>query len=176
MNHIADRPGAADDATKVERRSDRELVVTRMVNGPARLVFEAWTRPELFRRWWVPESCGLTLVSYEADVRTGGTYHLVMSHPAAEHPMSFFGKYLEVTPPSRVVWTNDEGDDDGAVTTVTFEDRDGATLVTVSDLYPSREALDDAIASGSTSGWGEQLGQLDALVAALSAEAGAEGE
>ncbi len=154
----------------IERTSDRELTVTRSVRGPARLVFQAWTRPDLFQRWWAPASFGLTIVSYDADVRTGGTYRLVMSHPAAEQPMSFFGRYIEVTPPSHVVWTNDEGDDEGAVTTASFEDRGSDTLVVVRDLYPSKEALDEAIASGSTSGWGEQLEQLDQLVVGLGAD------
>jgi uncharacterized protein YndB with AHSA1/START domain len=162
--------------TTVERSSDRELVVTRTIKGPARLVFEAWIRPELFKQWWVPKSFGMTLISYEADVRTGGTYHLVMGHPSSEKPMSFFGKYIEVTPPSRIVWTNDEGDEDGAVTTVTFEERDGSTLVVLRDLYPSKEALDDAMASGSTSGWGEQLAQLDGLILTLSADSNSGGE
>lgn len=172
MTDHSSTPVPMTDATTVERRSDRELVVTRTINGPARLVFEAWTRPELFRRWWMPASFGVTLIAYEADVRTGGTYHLVLGHPCSERPMSFFGKYLDVTPPSRLVWTNDEGDDTGAVTTATFEERDGATLVVLSDLYPSKEALDEAIASGSTSGWGEQLRQLDELVRSLPADIG----
>ena len=153
--------------TTVERTSDRELVVTRTVDGPARLVFEAWANPELFQRWWAPKSFGVTLVSYEADVRTGGSYKLVMSHPSMAQPMAFFGRYLEVTPPARIVWTNEEAGEAGAVTTVTFEDKDGATLVVVHELYPSKESLDEAMASGSTSGWGEQFGQLDELVATL---------
>jgi uncharacterized protein YndB with AHSA1/START domain len=153
----------------VERTSDTELVVTRTINGPARLVFEAWTRPDLFQRWWAPSSFGLTLISYEADVRTGGGYRLVMGHPASDQPMAFFGRYIEVTPPARIVWTNDEGDEAGAVTTVTFEEADGATRVVVRELYPSKAALDEALASGSTSGWGEQFEQLDALVATLEA-------
>lgn len=161
-----------NNATTVERCSDRELVVTRTINGPARLVFEAWARPELFRRWWVPESFGITLISHEADVRTGGTYHLVMSHPSAEQPMSFFGRYIEVTPPSRIIWTNDEGDGDGAVTTVTFKERGGATLVVLRDLYPTKEALDEAIASESTGGWSEQFEQLDELIVTLPAGLG----
>lgn len=158
--------GAAKNRTTVERKSERELVVTRTFNGPARIVFAAWTKPDLFKRWWVPKSCGATMLSCEMDVRTGGTYRLVFGHPASEQPMSFFGKYIEVTPPSRIVWTNDEGDDEGAVTTVTFEERGGETMVVVRDLYPSKEALDAAIASGATSGFGEQFDQLDALLAA----------
>lgn len=151
------------DAT-VERTSDRDLVVTRTVRGPARLVFEAWARPDLFRRWWAPASFGVTIVSYEADVRTGGTYRLEMGHPSSEQTMAFYGRYLDVVPNARIVWTNDEGDQDGPVTTVTFEESDGDTLVTIQDRYPSKESLDEAIASGSTSGWGEQLRQLDAIL------------
>jgi uncharacterized protein YndB with AHSA1/START domain len=153
--------------TTAERASDRELVVTRTFNGPARLVFEAWTKPDLFKRWWVPKSSGMTMLSCEMDIRTGGTYRLVFRHPAAEQSMAFFGRYLEVTPPSRLVWTNDEGGDGGAVTTVTFEERGGETLVVLRDLYPSKEALDEAIASGSTSGFGEQFEQLDELLVTL---------
>jgi len=163
-------PAAGKARTTVERASDRELVVTRTVDGPARIVFEAWTRPDLFQQWWTPKSFGITLISYEADVRTGGSYRLVMGHPSSEQPMAFFGRYIEVTPHARLVWTNDEGGEDGAVTTVTFEERDGATRVVVHELYPSKEALDEAMASGSTSGWGEQFEQLDGLVSILGAK------
>jgi uncharacterized protein YndB with AHSA1/START domain len=158
--------------TSVERKSERELVVTRIVKGPARLVFEAWARPELFQRWWVPKSSNVTMLSCEMDIRTGGSYRLVFQHPASGQPMAFFGRYLEVTPPSRLVWTNDESGEGGAVTTVTFEDRGGETVVVLSDLYPSKQALDEAIASGSTSGFGEQFEQLDALLLTLDADGG----
>jgi uncharacterized protein YndB with AHSA1/START domain len=148
------------------RKSDRELVVSRTINGPASLVFEAWTKAELFRRWWVPKAAPITLLGCELDARTGGNYRLVFRF--GDRTMEFFGKYLEVTPCSRIVWTNDEGGEDAAaVTTVTFEERDGRTLVTVHDLHPSKEALDAAIASGSTEGMPEQLAQLDELVATL---------
>ena len=129
--------------TSVERKSERELVVTRTINGPARLVFEAFTRPELFKQWWVPKSFGLSLLSCELDVRVGGTYRLVFRHDGSE-PMAFFGKYIEVTPHSRLVWTNDEGGDGGPVTTVTFEERGSHTLLVMHELYPSKEALDAA--------------------------------
>ncbi|HET8724828.1 MAG TPA: SRPBCC family protein [Anaeromyxobacteraceae bacterium] len=152
--------------TTVERKSDRELVVTRTVDGPARLVFEAWTRPELFRRWWVPRSAPVTLLSCEMDARTGGSYRLVFRF--GEQTMAFFGTYLEVTPSSRLVWTNDEGGPEAAaVTTVTFEEHDGRTLLTMLDLHPSKEALDAAIASGSTDGTPETMDQLEELVATL---------
>jgi uncharacterized protein YndB with AHSA1/START domain len=162
-------PTATKNLTTVERKFERELVVTRTINGPARIVFEAFTKPELFKQWWVPRSMvGLSLLSCELDVRVGGTYRLVFSHNGSEG-MAFFGRYIEVTPHSRLVWTNDEGGDGGPVTTATFEEKDGKTLLVMRDLYPSKEALDAAIASGSTGGLSETLGQLDELVATLSA-------
>ena len=164
-------PTPVTNRTTAERKSERELVVTRTVNGPARIVFEAWTRPELFKRWWVPKSFGLTLLSCELDVRVGGAYRLVFSHHGSE-PMAFFGRYTEVTPHSRLVWTNDEGDDGGAVTTATFEENAGKTLLVMHDLYPSKEALDAAIASGSTDGMSETLDQLDELIVTLGASSG----
>lgn len=154
-----------DDRTTAERTTERELVVTRVFDGPVRMVFEAWTRPELFRQWWAPKSFGLTIISCELDVRTGGSYRLEIGHPSSERPMTFFGRYIEVVPPERIVWTNEEEGDGGAVTTVTFEDWGGKTLVTVRELYGSKEALDAAISSGSTSGWAEQFAQLNELLA-----------
>jgi len=147
--------------TTVERKSERELVVTRTVNGPARLVFEAWTKAELFRRWWVPKSYGLTLLSCEMDVRVGGQYRLAFLHEGAT--MEFFGTYLEVVPHSRLVWTNDEGDAGQTITTVTFEENAGKTLLVVNDLYPSKEALE----GGASAALPETLDQLDELLASL---------
>jgi uncharacterized protein YndB with AHSA1/START domain len=157
-----------ENRTSVERKSDRELVVTRTVNGPARLVFEAWANPDLFKRWWVPKSMGMSLIACEMDVRAGGKYRLAFGVDGAK-VMEVFGKYIEVTPHSRLVWTNDEGDEGGAVTTVTFEDKGGQTLLTKHDLYPSKEALDGELASGATEGLPEQLEQLDELLATLGA-------
>jgi uncharacterized protein YndB with AHSA1/START domain len=159
----------AGEPTTAERASERELVVTRTFNAPPRLVFEAWTKPELLRRWWAPKSFGLTLVSCEADVRVGGSYKLVFSHPDFPRPMDFFGQYTEVTPYSRLVWTNEESGVGVTVTTVTFEEQGGKTLLVMRDLYPSKEALDAAIASGSTSGFGETFDQLAELLAQLGA-------
>jgi len=152
--------------TTTQRKSDRELVVTRTFNGPARLVFEAWTKPDLFKQWWVPKSFGMNLLSCELDVRVGGGYKLVFSHPASKEPMAFFGKYLEVVPNARIVWTNDEAHGSQQVTTVTFEEKGGKTLLTMHDLYPTKAALDEAISSGSTSGASETFDQLEALLAA----------
>jgi uncharacterized protein YndB with AHSA1/START domain len=155
--------------TTTERMSDRELVVTRTFNAPARIVFEAWTRPELFKRWWVPKSAGMSLVSCEMNVRVDGAYRLVFRHDSFPEPMAFFGRYLEVTPHSRLAWTNEEGEGDGQVTTVTFEEKGGKTLVVVHDAYSSKQALDAAIASESTGGFSEQFEQLDDLLVTLGA-------
>jgi|SRR5271170_4702683 len=157
------------DGTTAERTSERETVVTRTFNGPARIVFEAWTKPELLQRWWMPKSIGISFLSCEIDARTGGTYRFVFGHAASEQPMAFFGRYIEVTPHARLVWTNDESD--GAITTVTFEEKGGKTLVVMHDLYPSKKALDDAIASGSAAEMGESFVQLDELLVTLGAKA-----
>jgi uncharacterized protein YndB with AHSA1/START domain len=153
--------------TKAERRSERELVITRVFDAPARAVFEAWTKPELLMRWWNPKSFGMTFVSCEVDARTGGTYRFVFDHPQFDQPMAFHGRYLEVVPGSKLVWTNDEGPE-GSVTTVTLEERGGQTHLLLSDVYPSREALDEAMASGSTGGYPEQFNELDGLLGTLS--------
>ena len=165
-----ERSESESNRTTVDRKSERELVVTRTFDAPARIVFEAWTRPELLKRWWAPKSFGISFISCEADVRTGGTYRFVFGHAASEQPMAFFGSYLEVTPHSRLVWTNEEAGEAGPVTTVTFEERGGGTLVVIRDLYPSKEALDDAIASGSTGGMPESYAQLDELLVMLGAK------
>ena len=164
-------PMPMKNCTTVERKAERELVLTRTFNGPARIVFEAWTKPELFKRWWVPKSTGMSLLSCEMDVRVGGKYRLVFSHGASE-PMAFYGRYLEVTPHARLVWTNEEDGDGGAVTTVTFEGKGGQTLVVVHELHSSKEALDGARASGAEAGTLEAFEQLDELLVALGASLG----
>ena len=150
--------------TTVDRKSDRELVVTRTFKGPAHLVFKAWTEPALIQRWWTPKSFGITFVSCEIDARTGGKYRFVFSHPQAPQPLAFFGRYLEVIPARKLVWTNEESGDAGQVTTVTFEEKAGETWVVLHDLYPSKEALDEALANGSTGAWSEQFEELDQIL------------
>ncbi len=158
------RRDAGSDAMKknttVERKSDRELVVTRTFDAPARIVFAAWSKPELFRQWWVPKSMGMTLVSCEMDVRVGGKYRLNFGEG-----MDFYGRYTDVTPPSRLAWTNEEAGENGSITTVTFEERDGKTHLVVHELYPSKEAL-DAAGTGAADAMGETFGQLDELLVA----------
>ena len=152
----------SDGRTRVERTSDRELVVTRSFNGPARLVFQAWTTPELFTRWWAPRSMGMVIAACEMDVRTGGGYRLRFGH--ASDAFEFFGKYLEVIPGERLVWTNDEGEE-GPVTTVTFEDQGGTTLLTLRELYPSKQAFEEG--AGAEGALPEQFVQLDELLSEL---------
>jgi uncharacterized protein YndB with AHSA1/START domain len=153
--------------TTVERKSERELVVTRTLNGPARIVFEAWTRPELFIRWWLPKSMGMSLRSCEMDVRVGGKYRLEFEPDG----MAFFGTYLEVTLHSRLVWTNEEGGEGGPVTTVTFEEKRGQTQLVMHELYSSKEAL-DAAGTGAADAMVETFAQLDELLLTLGASVG----
>ena len=165
-------PTPVKNQTTAERKSDRELVVTRTFDAPARIVFEAWTKPELLKRWWAPKSFGVSLLTCEVDVRAGGKYRFVFGNAASKEPMAFFGRYLEVIPDSRLVWTNEEGGEGGPVTTVTFEEKGGKTLLVLHELYPSKEALDAAMASGEKSGMGETFEQLDELLVALGASSG----
>src|SRR5271170_209912 len=162
-------PTPMKNPTTLERKSERELVLTRTFNGPARIVFEAWTKPELLKRWWVPKSAGVSLLSCELDVRVGGRYRFELGHVDSK-PMAFFGRYIEVIPHSRLVWTNEESED-GAVTTVTFEEKGGKTLLVMHELYPSREALDRTIA-GMEGGMRETFEQLDELLVTLDASVG----
>ena len=157
---------SAGRPTRVERTSDREMVVTRLFDAPARLVFTAWTTPELFMRWWAPKSLGVPLRSCQMDVRTGGSYRLEFGEDEAGS-WAFFGKYIEVIPNARLVWTNEE-DAEGAVTTVTFEEQDGKTLLTLHELYPSKAAL-EAMEGGMLP---EQFEQLDEVLTALGASPG----
>ena len=163
MPQAKEGSSGAMNRTVVERKSDHELVVMRTFDAPVHIVFEAWSKPDLFTRWWVPKSVGMSLVSCDMDVRTGGTYRLVFSHPAFDQPMAFFGTYREVTPNERIVWMNEESDE-GAETTVTFEELAGKTRVTFHERYPTKAALEEALA-GSAEGLPEQFAQLDALLA-----------
>ena len=158
------KPGAVKNRTTVERMSDREVVVTRTINGPARVVFEAFTTAELFKRWWVPRSLSMTLLSCDIDARVGGKYRLVFDHDP--EPVAFFGTYVEVNPYSRLAWTNEEGGEAGPVTTVTFEEKAGKTLVVLRERHPSKEAL-DATGTGAVEAMTETFDQLDELLAAL---------
>ncbi|HXE61154.1 MAG TPA: SRPBCC domain-containing protein [Gemmatimonadaceae bacterium] len=166
---IESKPGPVRNRTTVERTSDREVLVTRTINGPARIVFEAFTKAELFKRWWVPKSIGMTLLSCELDARVGGKYRLVFDH--SPEPVAFFGTYVEVKPHSRLAWTNDEGGEGGSVTTVTFEEQGGKTLVVLRERHPSKEAL-DAAGTGAAEALVETFDQLDELLVALGESTG----
>ena len=153
--------------TTAERKGERELVVTRTFDGPARLVFKAWTTPALLMKWWTPKSTGATLVGCDIDLRTGGSYRYEFAHPSSEQTMAFFGKYLEVVPDAKIVWTNEESED-GAISTLTLEEKDGRTLLTISEIYPTSEGVDAAL-QGSAEGMPEQFEQLDAMLVELAA-------
>lgn len=159
------KPTPTNNRTTVERTSEREIVVTRIFNAPARLVFEAWTTPELFKQWWLPKSMGMSLLSCEMDARTGGKYTLVFGQGDSE-PVRFYGRYIEVIPHSRIVWTNDESEG-GAVTTVTFEEQGESTLLVLRDLYPSKEAFEAE--HGMEDAMSETFAQLDDLLLSLGA-------
>lgn len=158
--------------TSLERISDRELVIARTFNGPARIVFDAWTRPEMVRRWWAPQSLGASIVSCDADVRVGGHYRYVLK-PGKGEPIAFSGTYTEITPHTRLVYSSyfepdgrpRSSDADPVVVTVTFVEHDGTTRMTARELYPSREVLDGAIASGMERGVHVTMDQLEELVA-----------
>jgi uncharacterized protein YndB with AHSA1/START domain len=155
----------AKNPTSVERVSDCELVTTRSFDAPLSLVYEAWTQADLFKQWWVPPSFGLTLLSCEMDVRTGGRYRLEFGHPASDQPIAFFGTYIDVVPNALIIWTNEESGK-GRITSVTFEARDGQTQVVMRDTFPNKEALDkeieemDGVAA-------IQFAELDALLVTL---------
>src|SRR3990167_5314139 len=150
-----------DSRTLVERRSERELVITRIFDAPVRIVFEAWTKPELFMRWWAPKSTGVPMIACDMDVRTGGGYRVAFGHDASS-AMEFFGKYLEVVPNARLVWTNEESGD-AAITTVSFEDHGDRTRLVLREAYPSKEALDESFI-GMEGSMPEQFLQLDELM------------
>ncbi|MCI0432018.1 MAG: SRPBCC family protein [Gemmatimonadetes bacterium] len=172
---IAYRGGpAAKNVTTMELRSDREIVISRAFNGPARIVFDAWTNPALVKRWWAPASRGVTVVGCDAAVRAGGTYRYVL-RLSTGHEVAFSGTYAEVTPPSRLVYTQifepaASGANPGAeqlVITVTFDERDGKTHVVLHSLCPSKEVRDQILATGMEQGMRETWDQLDELVASL---------
>jgi uncharacterized protein YndB with AHSA1/START domain len=160
---------AMRNETIVERTADRDLVVTRTFNAPARIVFDAWTKPELLKRWWAPRSFGVTLFECESDLRVGGAYRYAFGRDPRT-PEVFSGRYIEVNSPSRLVLTqvyermSHAGE---AVVTATFEESEGRTRLTLHQLFPSKEALEGALASGMERGMRVTLDQLDALVAEM---------
>jgi uncharacterized protein YndB with AHSA1/START domain len=156
--------------TTLERTSDREIVITRSFRAPPRIVFEAFTKSEHVRKWWAPRSRGVELVACDADVSVGGAYRYVM-RVRDLGDMAFSGRYVELTPPSRLVYTQvfepmkDAGE---AVVTVTFDAEPGErTKMTSRERYPSKDALEAAIQSGMEGGMRESMDQLDVLVAAI---------
>ena len=155
--------------TSMELVGDREIVIARTFNGPARIVFDAWTKPELVRLWWAPKSRGVSVVGCDADVRVGGNYRYVL-RPATGDEIAFSGKYTEVTPHSRLVYTQIFEPMAGAgevIVTVTFDERDGKTTVTSRLLYESVEDRDGHLQSGMESGMRESIDRLGELLTTL---------
>jgi uncharacterized protein YndB with AHSA1/START domain len=165
----ATRESAMQNETIVERTSDRELTVTRTFNAPAHIVFDAWTKPELLKRWWAPKSFGVSLFECEQDLRVGGAYRFAFGRDP-KNPEVFSGRYLEVDPPWRLVLTQlyermaHVGD---VVVTADFEESEGRTGLTLCQLFPSKEALEGALSSGMERGMRVTLDQLDELVAEM---------
>ncbi|HWU96307.1 MAG TPA: SRPBCC domain-containing protein [Sphingomonas sp.] len=151
-------------ATTVTRISDTEVEATRLFDAPPHLLYRAWTTAELFQRWWAPKSMGVPMHVRELDVRVGGGYRIEFDAEGGQ-VWAFFGKYIEVVPNERIVWTNEEGGDAGPVSSVTFEAQGDRTLLTFRERYPTKEALDEGI--GAAEGLPEQLAQLAELVASL---------
>jgi uncharacterized protein YndB with AHSA1/START domain len=169
MQQARTSESAMGNETIVERTTDRELTVTRKFNAPAHIVFDAWTKPELLKRWWAPRSFGVSLFECEQDLRVGGAYRFAFGRNPKD-PEVFSGRYLEVDPPTRLVLTqlyermSEVGD---VIVTATFEESQGGTLLTLHQLFPSKEALEGALASGMERGMRVTLDQLDALVASF---------
>jgi uncharacterized protein YndB with AHSA1/START domain len=169
MRQAGTSESGASNETIVERTGDRELTVTRTFNAPARIVFEAWTKPELLKRWWAPKSFGVSLFECESDLRAGGAYRYAFGRDP-NNPEVFSGRYLEVDPPSRLVLTQvyermaHAGE---VVVTAAFEESEGRTRLTLRQLFPSKEALEGALASGMERGMRVTLDQLDELVASM---------
>jgi len=158
--------------TAMELTSDLEIVITRTFNGPPRIVFEAWTRPELVRRWWAPKALGVSVVSIDADVRVGGRYRYVLQRGDGGGEVAFSGTYREVAPPSRLVYTQAfEPYPDEVIITITLTERDGQTDFVSHELWPSKEIRDMAMSTGMEKGMRMTMDQLDELVASLSEEA-----
>jgi uncharacterized protein YndB with AHSA1/START domain len=165
---------AAMNQTSMELKGDREIVIARTFNGPARIVFDAWTRPELVRRWWAPKSHRVSVVACDADIRVGGGYRYLLRLDTGNE-FAFSGRYSEVTPHSRLVYTQifeptaagAKPGDDEVIITVTFDERDGKTHLVSHSLCPSKDVRDAIIASGMEHGMRETMDQLEELVASL---------
>lgn len=155
---------ATSSNTQVTRKSDYELAVTRTFDALVQTIFKAWTQTDHFKQWWVPQSSGAVLRSCEQDVRVGGRHRVEITHPKVSAPMAFYGTYLEVAPNSRLVWTNEENEA-GAVTTVSFNEVNGGTRVSLEKRYPTAQALDQAL-QGMQDAMSETFDQLEALLAA----------
>lgn len=162
----AENESALMNRTTLERESDREIVIRRSFDAPAGIVFGALTNPDLVRRWWAPRSLGVSVVSVEIDVRVGGKYRHVLRHDGGGD-VGFSGEYLDIVPPRRLVYTQiyepmaEAGE---VVVTVSLDERDGRTHLVLHERWPSKGALDGALATNMERGFSETMDQLEQLV------------
>ena len=155
------------DSFRVSTPSDQEIRLTRLFDAPRHLVFEAMTKPEHVKRWWGRLGDGYSVPVCEIDLRPGGAWRFVNRHPRGE--VAFYGEYREITPPSRLVFTEIfEGFPDSiSVVTAEFTDEGGKTRFTATVRYPSRDVRDIVLESGMERGAGLSYDRLEDLVAEL---------
>jgi uncharacterized protein YndB with AHSA1/START domain len=154
-------------ALKITPRGDREMVMTREFAAPRRLVFDAWTQPELLTRWFGIDYNGWRFAACEVDLRIGGAYRFEW-RKAPSGVMVIHGVYREVTAPERTVYTECVSWFPGeAVNTAEFVEREGLTRLTITTVFDSAAARDGALASGMEEGLSVQLATLDDVLATL---------
>ena len=158
---------ANSDSFKVTTPSDQEICMTRLFDAPRHLVFAAMTQPQHVKRWWGRLGEGYSVPICEIDLRPGGAWRFVNRHAKGE--AAFHGEYREVTPPSRLVFTEifEEFPDSVSVVTAEFTEEDGKTRLTATVRYPSPEIRDMVLASGMSRGAGISYDRLEDLVAEL---------
>ena len=152
------------DSFKVTTPSDLEICMTRVFDAPRHLVFDAMTKPEHVKQWWGRLGEGYSVPVCEIDLRVGGRWRFVNRHPNGE--VAFYGEYREITPPSRLVFTEifEQYPDSVSVVTSDFTDEDGKTRLTATVRYPSLEVRDIVLSSGMARGAGLSYDRLEDLV------------
>jgi uncharacterized protein YndB with AHSA1/START domain len=156
------------DTFKVSTPSDREIAMTRVFNAPRRLVFDAWTKPELLRRWLGVRE-GWVMVVCEVDLRVDGTYHYVWRGPKGEK-LGLGGTFKEITRPDRLVSTEafeEEWYSGQALDTLVLTEKDGQTTATLTMLLESKDARDMALRSGMETGVAQSYDVLDTVLASI---------
>ncbi|HTN84194.1 MAG TPA: SRPBCC family protein [Sorangium sp.] len=155
------------DSFKVTTPSEKEICMTRLFNAPRQLVFDVMTKPEHVKRWWGCLGEGYSVPVCEIDLRQGGKWRFVNRHPQGE--AAFHGEYKEITPPSRLVFTEifEDYPDTVSVVTTVLTDEGGKTRMTATVRYPSLEVRDIVMGTGMAHGAGLSYDRLEDLVAQL---------